>query len=151
MQTDFLRQLIEDHGRIRAIIDALDNASESDTEERKRGVQSLRKELVPHFRGEEQTLYPVLAQGGADFASLAKVHEDHRVAELFLDEISEPHIKWDVFTAKLRALREFIEFHFEEEENLVFSEVRPLLMDQDENETTARLLTVKRHALGALC
>ncbi len=116
--------LIEDH---RAIVTCLQNMEELGPDSQvRRGAAflKLKRTLAKHAMAEEDVVYPLLLrQDDRQEASkhLYDEHADMKVALFELEEMIRNGVDWK---DRVRTLRELIESHIEEEENVAFPLLR---------------------------
>jgi hemerythrin-like domain-containing protein len=120
MSHPFIKHLLEDHKKQRALGARLQKAERPDVRMDLR--EKLAEELLPHMKGEEASIFAYM-RGSGDGA--AKEHaleavQEHHVARLVLRELLALRADGDVFSAKAAVLSELNEHHMQEEESTHF-------------------------------
>jgi hemerythrin-like domain-containing protein len=127
--TSILEQLKNEHDDIKKLFK---KAEESRGYERTEIVRQLKKEILPHARSEEKTIYTLLkeslnfdADSPKDDINLAlEAFEEHRVIEKLLQDLEGININHETWPAHLTVLKENIEHHIEEEEKKLFKLIK---------------------------
>ncbi len=120
MTHPFIRHLLEDHEKQRALGERLKRAEKPAVRRDLR--ERLSKELLPHMKGEEASVFAYMRGSGdveARDHALEAVQE-HHVARLVLRELLGLRVDGDVFSAKAAVLSELNEHHMQEEEGTHF-------------------------------
>lgn len=105
--------------------------------ERKRVLEKIEKNLVPHGRGEEKTLYAKLLEKAKESDQKAEkvltneAYEEHRVAEGVLKELKSMDARDQKWDGLFRVFKENIEHHIEEEEEDLFAAAKELLSENE--------------------
>lgn len=109
-----------DHDEIKNILDDLSETSDQAEKTRESGFMKLKAELIPHMRGEEQALYPVLQSNEETREMALEAIEEHRAAEKVLNELDGMPVNAEAWLAKITVLQEMLEHHIDEEESKIF-------------------------------
>ncbi|SAK88194.1 cation-binding protein [Caballeronia fortuita] len=130
---DALDMLAADHRAIEALFDACERAERGDFERRNALVQRACELLTIHSIVEEELLYPV-AQNALPADRRVDVDVDEAYVEHFLvktliERIANLKAGDDAFDATFKVLRENVMQHIEEEESVLFPEVRKTPID----------------------
>ncbi len=111
------KNIRNDHKEIAAQIDKIGKAGPKDRAE---DFAALKKELVPHMRGEEMVFYKDLQEKPDAQQDVAKAAQEHRAAEKMLADLeSMPQDAAD-FPAKLGDFKKAIMDHVKFEEGALF-------------------------------
>lgn len=139
---DAIELIKADHEKLRSLLDRAEKAKSEDSREDL--LDALRAELKPHERMEEQIFYPALEKFKEAKEIVLEGVEEHHVADLIMEELSSTPIGSDVWTAKLKVLKENIEHHLEEEEGEMFDDARKLLDKQQLEALGERMAAFKQ-------
>ncbi len=120
-----------DHARLRNLLPRLYDTTVA-SEERKRLLDEVEKEIKMHTMVEEEIFYPAYkdatnSQDDRDmyFESI----EEHHVVDMLLPELKAANTKSKEFTAKAKVLKDLVEHHIKEEEGQMFQAARQLFND----------------------
>lgn len=123
--------LHKDHERVREIFSQLERTTESDDSRRENLFTTLYRELDVHSQAEEKFLYSRL-RGEDDTRELVlEALDEHKDVKKTLDELESMDKGSAEWTSRLRALRESVEHHVEEEENELFPRARKTLDEEE--------------------
>jgi hemerythrin-like domain-containing protein len=122
--------LKDDHEKGRELLSDLELTPEEDANRRDRLLAEAERLLLTHARVEEELFYPayrdaVEAKGERDI--VAEAQEEHHVAEIMLTELKGIASNTEQFTGKARALKDIVDHHMTEEENLIFPKIQDAL------------------------
>lgn len=124
-------QLIQDHEKVKDLIEQLLQTSASATRQRRELLGTLKAELELHEQLEEQLLYPPLEHKKATRDLTLEAYEEHHVVDVLLEELDALDFNDQAWKAKLTVLQENLEHHIEEEEQGLFPKAeRSLSADQ---------------------
>lgn len=108
----------------------------------------LKLHLTVHHELEEDILYrEMLKKGDEAWDEAAEMMEEHHVLEFMLRDLENfprDHKRWPV---KLHVLEEYLEHHFEEEEDDVFEEGSEVVPKSDADEMAVRFNALKNKRL----
>ena len=145
--TDLLR---EDHRRVRKLFDDYAKLRPDALSARERAFERIHQELTIHAQIEEEIFYPAFEEDEAheDIAALLEeAREAHEEVADLLEELGELDSDDEAFDDKMRALRESVERHAEEEEREIFPFFHEI--DEDAQEDVAERLHERRAELAA--
>lgn len=142
-------ELLEKHHReMEQIFAELEPTTESALKTREENFRRLQKELEVHTQIEEMILYPVLKKETETRDITFEGYEEHNVAKHLLEEMAVMDVTSEVWTAKLKVLKESIEHHVKEEETEMFIDARKALSEEEIQDLGARL-EAKKNELSA--
>jgi hemerythrin superfamily protein len=123
--------LKRDHDNLKGLLEELVNAADSDDRTRKRLIEQVRDEMVPHARAEEKVLYDSLRT--IDVAKDLVMHSfgEHAEAEALLRSLQMMEFVRADWTKTARQLQQSVEHHIREEEGKIFSACRQLFIDEE--------------------
>lgn len=123
---DIYSLIKQDHQRVTDLFGLLD-AIEITAAERTRLFRTLKQELTVHKEAEENTFYAALSDVPEISDRIEESLEEHVDIEELLEELDDLDSESDEFFAQLRELKEEVEHHLEEEENVIIPLARELL------------------------
>lgn len=112
--------LVEDHKKVKGIIEQLLATSATAKKTRQDLLGSLKKELESHEALEEKLLYPALKQQKPTHDMALEAYLEHHVVDVLLDELESLDFQDEAWKAKLRVLQENLLHHIREEEEQLF-------------------------------
>ncbi len=112
--------LVEDHKKVKGIIEQLLATSATAKKTRQDLLGSLKKELESHEALEEKLLYPALKQQKPTHDMALEAYQEHHVVDVLLDELESLDFQDEAWKAKLRVLQENLLHHIREEEEQLF-------------------------------
>ncbi len=136
-----LELLKEDHQRVSALFDQIEQASEM--ADRRRAFEKVRRALESHSHIEEIVFYPFF-QNKSEFRDLIEeAYEEHQEMKVLLDEIEECTDP-DDFEDKIDELIDSVQHHVDEEENELFPRIETDFDSQELEELGAKLEEAKQ-------
>lgn len=145
-QNNIFSQLKSEHEELKSLLKKAEDCSE---DQRSEILEEIEKELVPHARGEEKTLYALMkerAEAKDKDESLDLVneaYEEHRVADNLMADLKAMDVSEDTWLAHLKVIKENLEHHIEEEEDDLFPKAKKLLSEEEQNELLDAYLSEK--------
>lgn len=136
-EQDAIQMITEQHRHVEALLDRIETGSGKRV--RERAFVELADALAVHAALEERLLYPTLAKGRERLFVLHGA-EEHLGVKRILADLLELDVSDETFMAKIRALRELVEMHVEEEEEHLLPMARELL-ERDQLQAMAREMT----------
>src|SRR6266496_4209330 len=151
---DAITLLKDDHKKLRALLAALEKATEHGTDRRAKLLQQIESEVKVHATVEEELFYPAFRDAVRkkhDKELYQEALEEHHVVDLVLPELKACDPGSEVFAAKAKVLKEIIEHHAEEEESEMFKKARQAVGLQGLREIGTRIQERKRQlkAMGS--
>ena len=137
MKNDILKHLKKEHDEVNALLKEAEVCAEKD---RTDILEQIERNLIPHARGEEKTLYSLMrkrAQNQDKEESLDlsnEAYEEHRVVDKLLSELKNLDTSSEQWLAHLKVFKENIEHHVEEEETELFDKAKNLVTDKERDE-----------------
>ncbi len=126
---EFFEELKKDHNEVKDILEKLKESSKTAEKTREKLFSQLKEELVPHMKAEESTFYQALMAGKNGKQHALEAKEEHDLTALVCTQLDGMSVKEDVWTAKLKVLKDLVEHHIEEEEEEIFDiaqeEIKP--------------------------
>jgi len=124
--TDALALLKHDHRQVLPLLRALKDAPPS---RRERLLEQVEHALQTHTKIEEEIFYPAfrdMAANDDDRQMYQEALEEHHAVDVILHEVSAGKHDSDVFSGRVKVLKEMVEHHAEEEESEMFPRARKL-------------------------
>jgi hemerythrin superfamily protein len=122
---DVITMLRDDHKAVRALFRKYEATGDDATKTRQKLVEEITQELLAHAAAEEQVFYAAVKRDvPSERDDVLEGHEEHRVAERLLDELSTLPPDDETFHAKVTVLIEAVRHHVKEEEDDLFPAVR---------------------------
>jgi hemerythrin superfamily protein len=131
---DALVMLEEEHDDLKALLTKLARADGAPARHLFVGVKTL---LALHEELEQTYFYPQLRQDEAARELALEAYEEHHVIDLVVVEISELKPKDEAWSPKVKVLKELVERHIDEEEQLLFPRVQDI-WDSDKRRHVGR-------------
>ena len=122
--------LLEDHKRVKAILNQLSDSTERALKKRTELLNKLDMEITIHTRLEEEILYPVFKKAGGKEQAVMyhEAKEEHRTVDsLVLPDLKKTAPDSLEFSGRVKVVKELLEHHIEEEETEMFPQARKLL------------------------
>lgn len=123
--------LVQDHNKVRSLLDQLLSLSDSGEEQRQRIINQIRDELIPHSRAEEAVFYNSMRAAGTDYPVTSHGFKEHMEAEALLRTLQakdKTDMDWRTTATKLK---EALEHHISEEENDMFEAAQKLFSAEE--------------------
>lgn len=125
--TDLIEILREDHLRVDELFGEYANATEP--REKRRIVEQIYRELIPHAQAEEEVFYPALREAASDEAIVEEAYSEHAAAKKTLASILSAEPDDLTYDMKVKMLQKEIQHHVREEETEIFQEARDSGLD----------------------
>lgn len=122
MHQELFKTLKQDHQEVKGIFSRLKESDQ--VSERKKLLEQLQEEILPHMTGEEKVLYPALKKTEEIREDALEALEEHHAAQLILKELAKMSPDHERFRAKVSVLMEMIDHHVEEEEDVIFKDIK---------------------------
>jgi len=127
MGADPFDRLIEDHRHILSTLGEMESVPTDSTLTRAKLFLTLKRTLGKHALAEEDIVYPLLhdeAQSREDSKHLYDEHADIKIHLFELEMLLKSNQDW---TSRVRSLRELIEHHVRDEEDVQFPKLKAAL------------------------
>ena len=142
-ENDPIQLLMTDHRRFENLL----KEGEATTERAKKGrrdiLKALTSELNVHEAIEEQILYPALEPHAEAHDVVLESTQEHHVADLIVKELHDVATDDEQWGAKFKVLKENIEHHISEEENIMVPAARGALPKEELLALGARMRKLK--------
>ena len=102
---------------------------------------ALKRKLAKHALAEEDVVYPLLHNQGQDADRSKELYDEHADMKILLFELEELLKSGEDWSGQVRSLREIIQEHVNEEEQVVFPKLKQIF---DENRTAKTSSQISR-------
>jgi len=87
---------------------------------------ALKRKLAKHALAEEDVVYPLLHNQGEDTEASKELYDEHADMKILLFELEELLKSGEDWSAQVRSLRDIIQDHVNDEEQVVFPKLRQI-------------------------
>ena len=119
--------LISDHRQILGLLDQMLQQPADATARRASTFLMLKRKLGKHAMAEEDVVYPLLHGEGMKAEQSKELYDEHADIKIYLYKIEELLMSGSDWSEPVGSLRSLIQEHVEEEEQVVFPQLRQLL------------------------
>jgi hypothetical protein len=146
---DIYDLLTRDHRSMRRLFDQIEAIPEEAPLVRQQVYFVLRKAILDHAEAEEEVVYERLALAEDEELRdmIVEAREEHALIEFVIEEIDDIDPDDDVWSAKIKVLRDLVERHIDDEEALQLPAMRRELAE-DENEELAAIFVACKDELA---
>jgi hemerythrin-like domain-containing protein len=142
--TGVFMHLMEEHGKISALIKHLESTSLADEQAQAELYFALRSELLAHEKGEHRVIYPVLAQY-SETATIAAMHSiDASELEATIVELDALSVESPDWKPAFDSLARLVAAHVDREESDYFPKAQKALGKERADELLYALAASKR-------
>ncbi|MGB3225215.1 MAG: hemerythrin domain-containing protein [Desulforhopalus sp.] len=117
---EFFQAITKDHDEVKDLLKKLTESSDGAVKTREKLFLKLKQEIVPHLKAEEAVFYPALMDNKEGRKHSLEAIEEHGLTEMVLNQIESLPVDDEVWSAKLKVLKDLVEHHIEEEEDEIF-------------------------------
>jgi hemerythrin superfamily protein len=146
MSEDWFEGLAKEHQATLDVIDQMLQTSADHPQKRAMLLMNLNHMLTKHAMQEEHVIYPMLRRE-EDTETVDSLNSEHGEVKALLYELGEMDKSAPAFTETLEELREALEEHMREEEEVLFPALRKRLSDE-ENRKMSRSMNLAGFALA---
>jgi iron-sulfur cluster repair protein YtfE (RIC family) len=118
--------LIEDHRQILSTLDQMLAEPAESMVKRSSLYLMLKRKLAKHALAEEDVVYPLLHNQGQDAEASKELYDEHADMKILLFELEELLKSGGDWSAQVRSLRDLIQDHVNDEEQVVFPKLRQI-------------------------
>jgi hypothetical protein len=136
---DALTLLKDDHDKVKAMLNKLEDTTERAEVTRTEGLEKLKQELTVHEAIEEEILYPALIEFAKTKDITLEAYEEHHVVDTIMAELEQTPVDDETWAAKLTVMKENLEHHIEEEEGDMFKKARQVMDEAELKELGERM------------
>ena len=127
---DAISLLIDQHEEVSKLFKKFEKLGDAAVSERRELFVMIADRLSAHATIEEQYFYPA-AKSEKTQAKLVESVEEHLVVKRLIADLLDMEPSDENFVAKMKVLRENVDHHVEEEQDILFPQTRKLL-DEDQ-------------------
>lgn len=131
---EFFKAITKDHDEVKDLLKKLTKSSDGAVKTREKMFLQLKKELVPHLKAEEAVFYPALMEKKEGRKHSLEAIEEHGLTEMVLNQLESLPVDDEVWSAKMKVLKDLVEHHIEEEEKEIFEIAKEELKKDDFKE-----------------
>lgn len=121
-ENNILSTILEDHKPLKDLIGVMKDL-EKPFEERERAFMDFAPLLLTHAKAEEDSLYAYLKTVDELKTEGFEGQTEHSIADQLCEEIKRTEDR-EALSARIKVLAELVEHHIEEEEKVMFAEIR---------------------------
>jgi iron-sulfur cluster repair protein YtfE (RIC family) len=123
---DPFKQLITDHRKILGVLDQM-RACDTESGLRRSALYlMLKRKLAKHAMAEEDVVYPIV-HGSAEGDRRKHLYDEHADMKILLFDLEEKLKNRSDWTSTVRRLRDLVHQHADEEETIIFPQLRQQL------------------------
>jgi hemerythrin-like domain-containing protein len=149
MAKSAIDMLKADHDKVRSLLAKLSGTSATAAKTRSKLLEEIEDEVMVHTKIEEQIFYPAFKEaGGKEHDKMFyEATEEHRaVQKLVLPDLKKTPVDSEMFSGRVKVLKELIEHHAEEEEQELFPKAEKS-MSKDQLEQLGKEMEERKKAL----
>jgi len=124
--------LKKDHREAVALLKKIENSPLAD--ERRDLFTQLKPALTAHSRAEEEAVYEVVKNRDKTHTRILENYEEHHLIDDLLEKLSSSSPADETWVARLTVMRELLEHHIVNEEEVLFFRIRALCNREQMNE-----------------
>jgi len=140
---DILDLIKKDHRKLASLFSQIETTD--DTQKLYGCFNQLYEEISLHTEVEEQTFYRAVRDCHDTSHLVDEAQAEHDAAKHLLEEIEDLSPTSMEFKAKINELKQVIEHHVQEEENILFSQVLQCLSQEERSQLGNEFEAVKSH------
>jgi iron-sulfur cluster repair protein YtfE (RIC family) len=131
--------LIEDHRTILATLDRMLEEPTDSTVKRSGLYLALKRKLAKHALAEEDVVYPLLHNEGQDTEASKELYDEHADMKILLFELEELLKSGGDWSRQVRSLRDLIQDHVNDEEQVVFPKLRQIFNQSQAGKVSGQI------------
>jgi iron-sulfur cluster repair protein YtfE (RIC family) len=124
---DPFERLIKDHQKIRYLVNEMNQIPEGHLGRRTKLYLNLKRTLAKHAMAEEDVVYPLLHGPAHEPQQSKHLYDDHAELKIHLYELEQLLMQNANWSDRVRSLRDMLEKHLREEEEIHFPKLRQFL------------------------
>lgn len=138
--------LKKDHKKVLDLLEKLENSSQRAGKTRHDNLSTLKKELLEHMHGEENTFYKFLLEHEDIKELVYEAYEEHRTVRLALPDIESKDVSDEQWKPILSVIAEMIKHHINEEEKELFKQAKNFIKHEDDERLVSEFQSAKQEA-----
>lgn len=139
MENQAFSSLIQDHAKVRHIIDELLETKPTAKQTRQQLLTTLKHELQTHEALEENIVYASLKDKRPTRELAQEAYQEHHVVDVLLEELESLDFRDEAWKAKLTVLQENLLHHIQEEEEQLFPQAEKTLSAKELDKLGQRI------------
>jgi hemerythrin superfamily protein len=136
---DPFQKLIDDHRLIRTTLEEMEHAGDRSALYRGKLFLTLKTVLGKHATAEEDVVYPLVHDRANATEEAKHLYEEHADIKIHLYELENLLRANDDWTGVVRSLRQIVEGHIEDEEQVQFPRLRGILDQQNTRKLAGQI------------
>lgn len=140
---DLFSLIKKDHRKVETLFSKLEKTTERATKVRSELYAKLRSELTIHSEAEESAVYPSLKENEITEEIGYESVEEHDIVKFLLSKLDKAPCDSKEWTAQMTALKEAVQHHVKEEENVMFKKIKRAFPQEQLNEMAAKFQEAK--------
>ncbi|HBG27054.1 MAG: hypothetical protein A2Y10_01605 [Planctomycetes bacterium GWF2_41_51] len=138
--------LKKDHKKVLDLLEKLEHSSQRASKTRHENYLILKKELLEHMHGEENTFYKFLLENEDLKELLYEAYEEHRTVRLALPDLEAKEVTDEQWKPILSVIGEMVKHHINEEEKELFKEAKSFINHEDDERLVSEFEESKKEA-----
>ncbi len=134
--------LTNDHQKVKALFTEL--TLDKSTEEKEQLFSVIKRELLTHSKIEDETIYSALLESNASRDEGLEAEDEHAIVKELLARLDEDEVGSPNWMKHLDVLKTKVLHHIDEEEDVLFPDVKKLISEQQEDEFIEQVGRIKR-------
>lgn len=144
MKNDPFKLLKEDHKKVAKLFKEIEGAGERAIKTKENLFEQLKSELELHTQIEEEYMYPLLEEAEETKDMTLEAYEEHDIVKTLIAEMEDEEVGSDVWSAKLKVMKENVEHHVSEEEEELFPEAEDVLSEEQMEQLAQSIMEAKQ-------
>jgi hemerythrin superfamily protein len=136
---DPFQKLINDHRLIEKTLEEMEHSGDRSTLYRGKLFLTLKTVLGKHAMAEEDVVYPLLYERANAAEESKELYDDHADIKIHLYQLENLLKQNEDWTAVVRSLRQIVEAHIQEEEQVEFPRLRQILDEQNTRKLAGQI------------
>jgi len=138
-----------EHSEIRTLLNALEAAPDAMGGGKESMFDMLRRELLSHARAEQATVYMRAAER-IPMTEVEEARQEHTEIEQALISMETSDFRSEEWKNQLKALKQMVLHHVEEEENEMFPKMKEAFSDEEAKQMAKEFHEAKNKEMEAL-
>ena len=141
---DALSLLHTDHLKVSKLLEEAAATTDRAVKKREELFKKIKSELMQHEKIEEKVFYPALRKDNPDAKDIVlEAGEEHHLINEIIAELQEIPYDNEIWKAKFTVLKENIEHHVKEEEQVIFKKAKQVYNRQDLEQLAKEMQLIK--------
>jgi iron-sulfur cluster repair protein YtfE (RIC family) len=141
---DALSLLHSDHLKVSKLLEEVAATTDRAVKKREELFEKITTELKQHEEIEEKIFYPALKKENPEARDIVlEAGEEHHLIDGIIDELQAIPFDNEIWKAKFTVLKENIEHHVKEEEQVMFKKAKQVFNRQDLEQLAKEMQQIK--------